>query len=193
MDDRELIKLYRETKDEAYFNKLYNRYSYLKKGYLYENGNDPEYESLFNVTFLNVIGKFDLDKNVKFITYLIASLKNKAKSLKTSSYARHTADISFEDYLEDVNNHNKHSYSIEDIICLPEDNSCDRVYEIFYDLLDSMYPFNEVRRNDIMDVCLFGKTCSEIARERGVSVQAVNAPIVKFKKKLKLKLKQTHK
>ena len=101
MSDEKLIRMYRETKNQDYFNVLYKRYTALKNKY--SKINNSEYESNFNLIFTLAVNKFKLENANLFRTYLIKALNNKFYSMNTYNQ-RHTAkDISIESIVCSLN------------------------------------------------------------------------------------------
>lgn len=81
--DKELIKLYRDTKRDEYFNMLYLRY-YKMKQYTLKNYKSlsVEIEAMFDDCFMIAVNKFDLEiESYKFSAYLKTVISSKYNNI----------------------------------------------------------------------------------------------------------------
>ena len=190
MSDEKLIRMYRETKNQDYFNVLYKRYTALKNKY--SKINNSEYESNFNLIFTLAVNKFKLENANLFRTYLIKALNNKFYSMNTYNQ-RHTAkDISIESIVCSLNL--KNVSSGDDSIIFSEEvdyedlivtHIIEEKLPMFINDFVNLYSTNTYRdrTKKVLEMMIIErKTNKEISQIIGVSNQALCVTKNRFKK-----------
>lgn len=196
MSDEKLIRMYRETKNQDYFNVLYKRYTALKNKY--SKINNSEYESNFNLIFTLAVNKFKLENANLFRTYLIKALNNKFYSMNTYNQ-RHTAkDISIESIVCSLNL--KNVSSGDDSIIFSEEvdyedlivtHIIEEKLPMFINDFVNLYSTNTYRDRTkrVLEMMIIErKTNKEISQIIGVSNQALCVTKNRFKKYFKRKI-----
>lgn len=190
-----LLSLYRETKDEKYFNKLYKMCEKFKMKFI--NSNNFFYineEEIYDEAFLKAVINYKMDSKVKFSTFLHHILSNELKTQLKTEYKLKEKYIDINRFSIDESDDEQDNV---ELLRDNEDIENDVINRIEYCRLldffmDQLYKYSE-KHNKCIDIdfivinrIINKKSFVDIAKEIRKSVNGTKANYYKFIKTFRI-------
>lgn len=157
-DINKYIKIYQQTNDEDAFKKLMNQYRNMIYGIIkhYEYNVLNSKEDLYQVASISMIKAlrtFDIDKDIKFSTYLVRIIKNDINVLYRKSKKRDAIVNSIDEVIPGNEKGETVKDSLKSSVDIEYQLVDDEVAQI-YMILDEYKKENKQKKGEILDMIL---------------------------------------